>query len=228
MMKVNYTHRIAPDDSDYACKHNERLVTATNDKENAGVDPENYTLYITKNVEVVAKEVYAFIDFAKSHPELRFIVQLYGLEFAVIGQEVLIPLFARAWDVENVLLTERVWKTIEKQEIENREGAISFAGVAKRPVMVDYTVFSNSIRYGVARSVDAHPSCYFAVHGSPSRNDDYFTIARVTEQEYDEMMKVYAPMGSQSNPTAEMFRNKYVENHTQVYEGWRLPDVLWV
>lgn len=79
-----------------------------------------------------------------------------------------------------------------------------------------------------AKAIDERNPCYFAVHGYPNRNDDYYTIARVTEQEYDEMVRVYAPLGSQSNPTAETFRNKYVEKHTQVYEGWDLPDVLWV
>ena len=205
------------------------MVTATNSKEEAGVDEQlNYNLYITKDVEVVAEEVYRFIDFAKCHPDLRFIVQLYGLEFAVIGREVLIPLFARAVDVENILLTDSIWKRIEKEEIENHEGVISFGGVVKKPVSVVYTMFSNSIRYGVAKAIDEQHPYHFSVHGTPCRNDDYYTIARVTEQEYDEMVQVYAPMGSQSNPTAEMFRNKYVEHHTQVYEGMDLPYVLWV
>lgn len=228
-MKINYANRLAPEDRDYVCKENERLVSATNDKEEAGADEQlNYTIYITKDVEVVAKEVYAFIDFAKSHPDLRFIVRFYGYEYAVIGGETLIPLFARALNVENILLPEYSWKKMEKLEIENHEGVISFAGVVKWPVTVEYTMFSNSIRYGAAKAIDEQQACYFAVHGSPSRNDDYYTIAKVTEQEYDEMMQKYAPLGSQSNPTAEMFRNKYVENHTQVYEGWNLPDVLWV
>lgn len=226
---MDYANRLAPEDRDYICKSNERLVLATNDKEAAGADElSNYHLYISKDVEVVANGVYAFIDFAKNHPDLRFIVQLYGLEYAVIGHKVLIPLFARALDVENILLTESCWKTIEKQQIKNREGVISFAGVVKSPVTVAYTMFSNSIRYGVAKAIDERNPCYFAVHGYPNRNDDYYTIARVTEQEYDEMVRVYAPLGSQSNPTAETFRNKYVEKHTQVYEGWDLPDVLWV
>ena len=76
---MDYANRLAPEDRDYICKSNERLVLATNDKETAGADElSNYHLYISKDVEVVAKEVYAFIDFAKSHPDLRFIVQLYG------------------------------------------------------------------------------------------------------------------------------------------------------
>lgn len=228
-MKLNYANRLAPEDRNYACKDNERLVTATDVKEEAGADEQsNYTIYIEQDVEVVAKEVYAFIEFAKSHPDLRFIVQFYGLDYAAIGREALIPLFAKACDVENILLRESVWKKIEEEEIENREGVISFAGEVKKPVTVDYTMFSNSIRYGVAKSIDGQPPYYFAVHGYPNRNDDYYTIASVTEQEYDEMMRIYEPLGSQSNPTAEIFRNKYVENHQQVYEGMNLPNVLWV
>ena len=228
-MKINYANRIAPEDSDYICKDNERLVTSTTIKEEAGVDEQlNYIIYIEKDVEALAKEVYAFIDFAKSHPDLRFIVRLDTSAYALVGRETLIPLFARAMEVENILLRNLFWKEMEELEIENHEGVISFAGVEKKPVMVDYTMFSNSIRYGVAKAIDEQHTYYFAVHGYPSRNDDYYTIARVTEQEYDEMVRVYAPLGSQSNPTAEMFRNKYVESHVQVYEGWHLPDVLWV
>lgn len=228
-MIKDYANRIAPEDRDYVCKDNERLVTTTTLKEEAGVDEQlNYTLYITKDVAALAEEVYAFIDFAKSHPNLRFIVQLDTFAYALVGSETLIPLFARAMDVENILLREFFWKEMKELEIENHEGVISFAGVVRRPVMVDYTMFSNSIRYGVAKAIDEHDPCYFAVHGYPDRNDDDYTIARVTEQEYDEMVRVYAPLGSQSNPTAEMFRNKYVENHTPVYEGRKLPDVLWI
>lgn len=229
IMIKDYANRIAPEDRDYVCKDNERLVTTTSLKEEAGEDDQlNYTLYITKDVAALAKEVYAFIDFAKSHPNLRFIVQLDTFAYALVGSETLIPLFARAMDVENILLREFFWKEMKELEIENHEGVISFAGVVRRPVMVDYTMFSNSIRYGVAKAIDENDPCYFAVHGYPDRNDDDYTIARVTEQEYDEMVRVYAPLGSQSNPTAEMFRNKYVENHTPVYEGRKLPDVLWM
>lgn len=228
-MIKDYANRIAPEDRDYVCKDNERLVTTTSLKEEAGVDVQlNYTLYITKDVAALAEEVYAFIDFAKSHPNLRFIVQLDTFAYALVGSETLIPLFARAMDLENILLREFFWKEMKELEIENHEGVISFAGVVRRPVTVDYMMFSNSIRYGVAKSIDENDPCYFAVHGYPDRNDDDYTIARVTEQEYDEMVRVYAPLGSQSNPTAEMFRNKYVENHTPVYEGRKLPDVLWI
>lgn len=229
IMIKDYANRIAPEDRDYVCKDNERLVTTTSLKEEAGEDEQlNYTLYITKDVAALAEEVYAFIDFAKSHPNLRFIVQLDTFAYALVGSETLIPLFAKAMDVENILLREFFWKEMKELEIENHEGVISFAGVVRRPVMVDYTMFSNSIRYGVAKAIDENDPCYFAVHGYPDRNDDDYTIARVTEQEYDEMVRVYAPLGSQSNPTAEMFRNKYVENHTPVYEGRKLPDVLWI
>ena len=229
IMIKDYANRIAPEDREYVCKDNERLVTTTSLKEEAGEDEQlNYTLYITKDVAALAEEVYAFIDFAKSHPNLRFIVQLDTFAYALVGSETLIPLFAKAMDVENILLREFFWKEMKELEIENHEGVISFAGVVRRPVMVDYTMFSNSIRYGVAKAIDEHDPCYFAVHGYPDRNDDDYTIARVTEQEYDEMVRVYAPLGSQSNPTAEMFRNKYVENHTPVYEGRKLPDVLWM
>ena len=229
VMIMNYANRIAPEDRRYVCKENERLVTATVEKEKSGADEQlNYAIYFDKDVEVLAKEVYAFIDFAKSHPDLRFLVQFDSFAYALVGSETLIPVFAKAMDVKNILLREFFWKKIEEQEIENHEGVISFSGVVKKPVMVNYTMFSNSIRYGVAKAIDEQHPYYFAAHGYPCRNDDDYTIARVTEQEYEEMVRVYAPLGSQSNPTAEMFRNKYVENHTPVYEGRNLPDVLWV
>lgn len=228
-MKTNYEHRIAPDDRNYECKANERLVKCTTDKAEAGVDAElNYTLYITKDYAMVDKEVDSLIGLAKQHPELRYIVRFYGSTFALIGREALIPLFAKVREVENILLTADCWKKMDEQQIVNQDGVVSFAGVVKVPVTVEYTIFSNSIRYGVARTIDPAAPYYFGVHGFPNRNDDYFTIALVTQEEYDEMVRIYQPWGSQSNPTAEMFRNKYVENHVTVYEGWDLPDVVWV
>ncbi len=228
-MNLNIENRVVPEDRNYVCHDNERLVTGTFSKEEAGADEQlNYIICIEKDLDVLAKEVYAFIDFAKSHPDLRFLVRFDSLTYCRVGSEAIIPLFARAIDVDNILLRDFYWKMIEELEIENHDGVISFAGVVKKPVMVQYTMFSNSIRYGVAKAIDEQHPCFFAIHGYPSRNDDYYTIASVTEQEYDEMVRVYAPLGSQSNPTAEMFRNKYVENHSQVYEGWNLPDVLWV
>ena len=228
-MNTDYCHRIAPIDHDYVCQTNERLVQATDDRASAGATPDgNYTLYIEKDYEVVASEVYAFIEHAKGHPELRFIVRFYGMDFARVDRLVLVALFARAREVENILLTEDCWRVMDQRQIVNHEGIVSWAGVVKVPVMVKYRIFSNSIRYGVARSVENAAHCYFAVHGCPSRNDDYFTIARVSEREYDEMVRVYEPLGSQSGPTAERFCDEYVKGRALVYEGWDLPDVLWV
>ena len=81
---------------------NERMVTATFEKEKTGADEQlNYTIYIVKDMEVLAKEVYAFIDFARSHPDLRFIVQFDSFTYARVGSDTLIPLFARSRDVGN-------------------------------------------------------------------------------------------------------------------------------
>ena len=55
-------------------------------------------------VETIAPYVDEFIEFAKSHPDMTFLVTPIGCGIAGFTPRELAPLFVRAVDVENVLL----------------------------------------------------------------------------------------------------------------------------
>ena len=54
-----------------------------------------------------------------------------------------------------------------------------------------FRVISNQVRFGCGyRTVDGNRQ-YFAWHGYPSRNDDYFTTSLITESEFDRICAEY-------------------------------------
>ena len=55
-------------------------------------------------VETIKPYVDEFIEFAKAHPELKFFVTKIGCGIAGFTTEEIAPLFAKAIDVENVIL----------------------------------------------------------------------------------------------------------------------------
>lgn len=55
-------------------------------------------------VETIKPYVDEFIGFAKSHPELRFLVTKIGCGIAGFRNEEIAPLFAEAIDVKNIIL----------------------------------------------------------------------------------------------------------------------------
>ena len=55
-------------------------------------------------VKTVKPYVDEFIEFAKSHPELRFLVTKIGCGIAGFREEQIAPLFAEAIDVKNIIL----------------------------------------------------------------------------------------------------------------------------
>ena len=55
-------------------------------------------------VETIAPYVDEFIEFAKSHPDMTFLVTPIGCGIAGFTPKELAPLFVRAVDVENILL----------------------------------------------------------------------------------------------------------------------------
>ena len=55
-------------------------------------------------VETIKPYVDGFIEFAKSHPELRFLVTKIGCGIAGFRDEQIAPLFAEAIDVKNIIL----------------------------------------------------------------------------------------------------------------------------
>lgn len=83
-----------------------------------------------------------------------------------------------------------------------------------------FRVISNQVRFGCGyRTVDGKRQ-FFAWHGYPDRNSDYFTTAEISEDEFDEINKKYPREIVANRETAEVFRKKYIENHTVLLEGW--------
>jgi len=57
-------------------------------------------------VETIEPYVDGFIEFARMHPELRFLVTRIGCGIAGFRPEEIAPLFAEALEMENVILPE--------------------------------------------------------------------------------------------------------------------------
>ena len=65
-------------------------------------------------VETIRPHVDAFIDFARRHPHLKFLVTEIGCGIAGFTPEEIAPLFGPAREVENIYLPERFWKVLNR------------------------------------------------------------------------------------------------------------------
>lgn len=83
-----------------------------------------------------------------------------------------------------------------------------------------FRVISNQVRFGCGfRTVDGKRQ-YFAWHGYPDRNSDYITTSEISESEFNEINKKYPKEIIANRAKAEVFRNKYVDGHPVILEGW--------
>ena len=83
-----------------------------------------------------------------------------------------------------------------------------------------FILISNQVRFGYGyRTVDGNKE-YFAFHGSPSRNDDYFVNVEITSDEFEKISMEYPRQIDANRDEAEIFRKKYVEGHRVILEGW--------
>ena len=83
-----------------------------------------------------------------------------------------------------------------------------------------FRVISNQVRFGCGfRTVNGERQ-YFAWHGYPNRNDDYITTAEISEEEFEEICRKYPEEIVANRKKAEAFRNKYVDGHPVLLEGW--------
>ena len=89
----------------------------------------------------------------------------------------------------------------------------------------EFRVISNNVRFGCGcRAVDGK-MIYFAWHGFPNRNDDYFTTAEITKEEYDQIAIEYPEEISANSKIGDEFYEKYVKDHNVLYEGWN--RLIW-
>lgn len=64
-------------------------------------------------VEAIAPYVDRFIDFAKAHPELTFLVTRIGCGIAGFKDSEIAPLFKNAVNVSNIILPQTFWDVLE-------------------------------------------------------------------------------------------------------------------
>ena len=83
-----------------------------------------------------------------------------------------------------------------------------------------FRVISNQVRFGYGYRTVEGKRQYFAWHGYPNRNDDFFTTSEISESEFDEIAEKYPKEISADRETAEVFRGRYVDGHMVILEGW--------
>lgn len=65
-------------------------------------------------VETIAPYVDEFIEYAKAHPEKRFLVTEIGCGIAGFSPEEIAPLFKAAVPIENISLPQRFWNILKQ------------------------------------------------------------------------------------------------------------------
>ena len=83
-------------------------------------------------------------------------------------------------------------------------------------------VISNQVRFGYGYRTSLGKKQYYAWHGYPNRNDDYITIAEISREEFFQIEKEYPRDIIADRDTAERFRDKYVNGHKILKEGWNI------
>ncbi|MBR5176417.1 MAG: hypothetical protein IKW89_10890 [Bacteroidales bacterium] len=83
-----------------------------------------------------------------------------------------------------------------------------------------FRLISNQVRFGYGYREYEGRIQYFAFHGYPNRNDDFFTTAEINEGEFFQIEKEYPGEFSADWDQAEVFRSKYVDGHPVILEGW--------
>ena len=83
-----------------------------------------------------------------------------------------------------------------------------------------FRVISNQARFGCGWRETENGIQYFAWHGYPNRNDDFFTTAEITKEEFDQIQRDYPQEIIADREEAEIFRRRYVNDHPVLLEGW--------
>ena len=119
------------------------------------------------------------------------------------------------------LKSSMLYPLIHSRKIkETSEGKYYLRDPEKEPDERFGRVISNNVRFGYGYRPFEGRRQYYAWHGYPNRNDDYFTTVEITEKEFRQIEMEYPGEISADRATAEIFRDKYVEGHPVIYEGW--------
>ena len=87
-------------------------------------------------------------------------------------------------------------------------------------------VISNQVRFGYGYQLIDGSMVYYAWHGYPNRNDDYFTTSQISKHEFRQIEQEYPYELVADRKTAEIFRQKYIEGHKVLKEGWHEKGLL--
>lgn len=71
------------------------------------------TITRTLTIKEIEPYVFKFIEFAKQHPELTFLVTEIGCGLAGYKAKDIAPLFAKAVEVENIYLPSKFWDKLK-------------------------------------------------------------------------------------------------------------------
>ena len=82
-----------------------------------------------------------------------------------------------------------------------------------------FRVISNQVRFGCGYRTVGGKKQFFAWHGYPDRDSDYFTTAEISESEFDGINEKYPKEIIANRDKAEAFRNRYVDGHRVLLEG---------
>lgn len=179
-----------------------------------GLNDQQYTIRSTEDLDVLSESIKRFITFAENNPSTKFLV-VCGYPTKYSAKE-LAPFFWSSIPVENIHLPEFYWKILTSDDYSR-----------KHPIKVSYELLSNLIRFGYGTAENEGKKIYFALHGCPNRNDDYYTLTEITEQELTRLRDKYKH-GSWGHEVGDLFREEFIEKHKVYYEGTYFPDILWV
>ena len=77
-----------------------------------GLQGQSYALPTMEGIESLEKAVARFVEFARQHPELRFLVTAVGCGIAGYTAEQVAPFFKSVIDLQNVYLPQSFWDVI--------------------------------------------------------------------------------------------------------------------
>ena len=77
-----------------------------------GLQGQSYAIPTMEGIDSMRKAIDRFIEYAKEHPELTFLVTRIGCGIAGYREEEVAPLFAEAKDISNIYLPSGFWNKI--------------------------------------------------------------------------------------------------------------------